>query len=208
MGHNPARGGLTRMSDLKPGDKVVLRGVVKTERGRDGDWTYVTAGGPVSLLGHPWELDTEEEYEEVEGRWCVGHCCYVPHKLETAGDDHNRVPLYIKRPRHVQAEPREVRRCGDVAPRLLVGEAPRNLCKLPAGHVGYHRADDGEEWSVAEERVELTEERWFVAGHPGPRQYREFLYDFQSAHGRRVKAVILEPAHQHHFTCECGESHD
>jgi hypothetical protein len=40
----------------------------------------------------------------------------------------------------------DVGRCGHEAPRLL-GGAP-SFCRLPHGHAGWHRGDDGSEWSA------------------------------------------------------------
>lgn len=56
-----------------------------------------------------------------------------------------------------------------------------------------------------EERVELTEERYWGLGDGGG----EFIYTARPPETRRrVRAVILEPAHQHRFICRCGESHE
>ncbi len=40
----------------------------------------------------------------------------------------------------------EVGRCGNAMPRVLKGTRP-DFCRLPAGHAGWHRGDDGGEWS-------------------------------------------------------------
>ncbi len=45
------------------------------------------------------------------------------------------------------AGPREqVGRCGDAMP-SLVDLRPRYFCSLPAGHLGWHRCDEGAEWT-------------------------------------------------------------
>jgi hypothetical protein len=44
--------------------------------------------------------------------------------------------------------PNSVGRCGEAAP-TIVTHAPRLICALPAGHAGWHRADDGCEWGIA-----------------------------------------------------------
>lgn len=43
----------------------------------------------------------------------------------------------------------QVGRCGSLAP--IVSHAPRPVCALSAGHLGWHRAEDGGEWGVPTE---------------------------------------------------------
>lgn len=45
-----------------------------------------------------------------------------------------------------RVDDQRVGRCGDTLTPLLPG-SPRSVCALPAGHAGWHRADDGGEWS-------------------------------------------------------------
>ncbi|MEW2474627.1 hypothetical protein AB0875_12630 [Micromonospora gifhornensis] len=45
--------------------------------------------------------------------------------------------------------PAGVGRCGQTPPTMF-NHAPRPVCALPAGHPGWHRADDGCEWGIAE----------------------------------------------------------
>ncbi|WP_422744309.1 hypothetical protein ACN27B_08610 [Micromonospora sp. WMMD754] len=42
-------------------------------------------------------------------------------------------------------------RCGDIAPSLaLIASRVRQVCCLTAGHAGWHRGDDGSEWSYGQ----------------------------------------------------------
>lgn len=38
-------------------------------------------------------------------------------------------------------------RCGDVTPQLFRSQLLREHCALPAGHAGWHRSDEGAEWT-------------------------------------------------------------
>jgi len=52
-----------------------------------------------------------------------------------------------------------VGRCGYRAPVVFPGTPSHVFCKLPAGHAGWHKADDGGEWTPAAEPESAIEAR-------------------------------------------------
>lgn len=49
---------------------------------------------------------------------------------------------------HPADNPRASWRCGDRTPGFTLGDLvmPEEICTLPAGHKGWHRADSGNQW--------------------------------------------------------------
>ena len=52
-------------------------------------------------------------------------------------------------------------RCGEKAPLVLLGSPlPPSFCVLPHGHEGWHKADDGMEWSAEPRRSAPADASW------------------------------------------------